>query len=96
MDFIARPNLAWSTTGLSTSGSPCHRRRPGLPSSDQADLTVNDLILAFIRHCEQYYVKSGEATNPIRMIRLTLTVVNRVYRYSAVRDFGSGPEGVPG
>jgi hypothetical protein len=26
-------------------------------------LAVKDLILAYFRHCEQYYVKNGELTN---------------------------------
>src|SRR5262245_15567080 len=33
------------------------------PGSGSAGLTVNELILAYYRHSEQYYVKNGTATN---------------------------------
>ncbi len=55
---------------------------------DRGGLTVNDLILAYFRHCEQYYVKNGEVTNQVRMIRLALKVLRGLYGNSPVQDFG--------
>jgi hypothetical protein len=54
----------------------------------QTDLTVVELILAYRQHSEQYYVKNGEATNQVRMIRLALEVADDLYGHTAVRDFG--------
>jgi integrase len=51
-------------------------------------LTVNELILGYYRHCERYYVKSGQATNQVRMIRLALQVLRQLYGSTLVRDFG--------
>jgi integrase len=55
---------------------------------DRDGLTVNELILAYFRHSEQYYVKNGELTNQIRMIRLALRVVRRLHGTTLVAGFG--------
>ena len=51
-------------------------------------LTVADMILGYYRHCERYYVKNGQATNQVRMIRLALQVLQQLYGSTSVRDFG--------
>jgi integrase len=61
---------------------------PSASKATQTDLAVGELILAYFRHCEQYYVKNGEATNQVCMIRLALKVLNRLYGHTSVRDFG--------
>src|SRR5262245_30697596 len=35
----------------------------GEPSSGPEDLTVNEFLLAYLRHADAYYVKNGEPTS---------------------------------
>lgn len=51
-------------------------------------ITVGELALAYYRHSEQYYVKNGEVTNQVRMIRLALKVANVLYGSVPVGEFG--------
>jgi hypothetical protein len=61
---------------------------PEAAGPDRGGMAVNDLILAYYRHCEQYYVKNGEMTNQVRMIRLALKVLRRLYGSTPIKDFG--------
>jgi integrase len=51
-------------------------------------LTVNEVAVAYFRHCEQYYVKNGEQTNQVLMIRLALQVLHQLYGSILIREFG--------
>src|SRR5438128_616798 len=51
-------------------------------------LTITELCVGYYRHCERYYVKNGQATNQVRMIRLSLEVLRSLYGSSLVKDFG--------
>ncbi len=49
---------------------------------------MTELTVSYVRHCEQYYVKNGEATNQVRMIKLAIAVLRSLYGSTAVKDFG--------
>ena len=51
-------------------------------------LTITELCVRYYRHCEQYYVKNGEVTNQVRMIRLSLKVLRSLYGQTLAKDFG--------
>ena len=51
-------------------------------------LTMTEVCVRYYRHCEQYYVKNGEATNQVRMIRLSLKVLRSLYGSTLAKDFG--------
>jgi hypothetical protein len=53
-----------------------------------SDLTVAELFVAYLRFCEQYYVKNGETTNQVTMIHLALKVAKQLYGHSPCRNFG--------
>jgi integrase len=66
------------------------RRLPsrGAEASAPADLSVNELLLAYLRHVEGYYVRDGQPTTQQRRIRQTLRAVRQLYGHTAARDFG--------
>src|SRR5947209_441581 len=49
------------------------------PSGEPADLTVGELILAYLRHADGDYVKDGEPTIEPNNIRLALRPLRRLY-----------------
>ena len=55
----------------------------GVPS----DLTMNELMLAFVRHAEKYYVKAGQPTSEQETIRHALRFLTP-YGNSIARNFG--------
>lgn len=63
------------------------RRLPaaGEPS---ADLSVAELILAYVKFADGYYVKNGRPTSEPVTIRLALKPLRLLYGHSAARDFG--------
>src|SRR5215831_5695108 len=64
----ARVILEWETSG---------RRLPSksAEASAPADLSINELMLAYLRHAEGYYVKEGERTTQQHRIRQSLRPV---------------------
>jgi hypothetical protein len=56
------------------AGNPQYLLPTAFSHAVQSDLTVAELILAYHRHSEQYYVKNGEVTNQVTLIRLALWV----------------------
>jgi integrase len=61
------------------------RRLP--QTSADKDLTLNQLILAYWRHAESYYVKDGKPTSEQDAIRLSLRFVKRLYGDTPAKDF---------
>ena len=51
-------------------------------------ITVNELLLAFIQHAKQRYVKNGKPTSEIRSYRTALRPVRRLYGREPVTTFG--------
>src|SRR5438128_8450601 len=63
-------------------------RRLPVPTSARSDLTVNELVLAYWRFVETYYVKDGKPTSEQDTIRQALRFVRHLYGSSAAHDFG--------
>ena len=65
------------------AGRPPQLLRPAAPDTS-GDLTVNELILAYVRFADGYYVKDGQPTVEPSSIRL----VRRLYGSTPVASFG--------
>jgi integrase len=66
-----------------------HAGRPGTAASEPVGgLTVNELILAYVRFVDGYYVKDGRATIEPGNIRLVLRIVRRLYGTTHATSFG--------
>src|SRR4051794_2631492 len=53
-----------------------------------ADLTVSELALAYFRHAEGYYVKGGEPTSELNIVKLSLRPLRQLYGHTPAKDFG--------
>jgi integrase len=64
-------------------------RRP-MPADQApgADLTINEMLLAYLDHADAYYVKNGKPTSEPTNIRLALRSLRQVYGHTAAREFG--------
>jgi integrase len=51
-------------------------------------LTISEVILAYWRHVEGYYVKDGQPTSEQDTIRQALRFVRQLYGHSLAKDFG--------
>ncbi len=64
-------------------------RRPAAPAKGLAtDLTINELVLAYVQHAEGYYRKNGEATGEARDIKLSVRPVRELYGDTPAVEFG--------
>jgi integrase len=61
---------------------------PPTPEEPAPALLVSELILAFYRYAETYYVKNGEPTSELRMIRDALRMVKEFYGSTPAEEFG--------
>jgi hypothetical protein len=61
--------------------------RAGAPG-DATALTVNELLLAYLRHAQTYYAKDGRPTSQQDRIRLALRPVWELYGRTDAKDFG--------
>ena len=58
-------------------------------SADPASgLTINELVLAFMRHADTHYVKNGEPTSEIHCLRAATIPLFKIYGFTAVDEFG--------
>src|SRR3954469_2693898 len=78
-DRYARLIAEWRTR------QPLPRFGRGLPSPA---LSVNELILAYFRHAQAYYVKDGRPTSEQDNIRQALRFVRKLYGASPATEFG--------
>jgi integrase len=53
-----------------------------------SDLTVNELILAYLDHADSYYLKNGKPTVEPGNIRLAIRPVRQLYGHIPAREFG--------
>jgi hypothetical protein len=64
-------------------------RRPIVAGPDSgADLTVNEMLLAYLRHADGYYVKNGQPTTEPANIRLAIRPLRQLYGLTPAREFG--------
>ena len=75
----ARLIAEWLTNG---------RRATGQIAQAASDLTVNELALAYVRHVDSYYAKSGRSSSEPRNIRLALRPLCRLYGDTPALEFG--------
>jgi integrase len=68
-------------------GSVTPAPKPG-GRATAADVTVFELIRAYWRHVEKYYVKDGQPTTEVCVVRQALGVVGELYGHTLARDFG--------
>ena len=64
------------------------RRLPAPASGQGVDMTINELILAYLRHADTYYVKNGKPTTEPVNIRLAVRPLRKLYGDTLARDFG--------
>jgi hypothetical protein len=64
------------------------RRLPVPTSGAGSDLTVNELLLAYLRHADGYYVKNGKPTVEPGNIRLAVRPLRQLYGHTPARNFG--------
>jgi integrase len=64
------------------------RRLPAPEATGAPDLTVNELILAYWRFAEGYYVKNGKPTAQLARIKSALRPLKEAYGHTPARDFG--------
>ena len=65
------------------------RRLPPKPADDKAaDLSLNELMVAYGRHVEGYYVKDGRPTSEQTVIKNALRFAKTLDGHTAARDFG--------
>lgn len=57
-------------------------------SVDRACLTVDQLVLKYLDHCDGYYRKSGEATREIVNVRIAVRHLVRLHGRTLARQFG--------
>jgi integrase len=62
-------------------------RRLVQPKQAEASLTINQVMLAYWRHAESYYVKDGKPTSEQHAIRLALRPVKQLYGDMPAKDF---------
>ncbi len=58
------------------------------PAPSKSDLCVSELILAYWCHVEAYYVKDGQPTTEVGVIRQAIKVVRELYGHTQAKDFG--------
>jgi integrase len=64
------------------------RARP--PAAAVADLTINELILAYYTHCEEYYRSpDGEPTSEVGNVRRALRLLRALYGHTPAAGFDS-------
>ena len=64
------------------------RRLPAAPDGGPADLSVNELLLAYIRWANGYYRKNGEPTGEADNIRYAVRPLRLLYGHTLAKEFG--------
>jgi integrase len=73
----ARVLAEWEAAGRCLAQTPAAK-----------DLTCNELMLAYWRHAEGYYVKNGKPTSQLARIKLAFKLLKRLYGHTQARHFG--------
>jgi integrase len=61
---------------------------PFAVTDEDNPLVINELVLAYLKHCETYYVKEGKVTAEYSCIKSALKPVTEIYGDTPVDDFG--------
>jgi integrase len=64
------------------------RTLPVAAAGAGSDLTINELLLAYLKFAETYYVKNGKPTKEPVNIGLALRPLRKLYGHTLARDFG--------
>src|SRR5262249_7048274 len=65
------------------------RRLAATASESGADLTINEMLLPYLRHDDSYYRKpDGRPTSESECIRLALRPLRKLYGHTFAKDFG--------
>lgn len=73
---------------LSSGRADAPRNPRAAQAPPEAGPTVGEVILAYSRHAESYYVKHGKPTREVGHIRLALRVVRKLYGKIPAAEFG--------
>ena len=65
---------------------PLKSEVPGKPSGNS--LTINELVLAFMRHADQHYRKNGEVTSEIHCVQMATRSLVKLYGFTTADEFG--------
>ncbi len=66
-----------------------HPHSVAAPPDRAADPTVNEVLLAFLRHADGYYVHpDGTPTSEVKYVRESVRVARRLYGHTPAREFG--------
>ena len=83
-EAYARLLADWNCRHATSSGNPgAAADRPAGP-----ELTVNELLLAYLRFAEDYYVSDGQPTKELTCMREAIRPVRQLYGLTAARSFG--------
>jgi integrase len=64
-------------------------RRPMVAdAASGADLSMNEMVLAYLQHVDAYYIKNGKSTSEPVNIRLALRPLRQLYGHTLAREFG--------
>lgn len=64
------------------------RRLPSAPGAGPSDLSVAELLVQYIEHCDVYYRRDGEPTGEADNIRYAVRPLDRLYGHTMARHFG--------
>lgn len=64
------------------------RRLSPVQSAGGSDSTINELLLAYLRYADGYYVKAGKPTKEAANIRLAVRPLRQLYGHTVAQEFG--------
>jgi integrase len=64
------------------------RRLPARLSPSAGDLTINEMLVAYLAWADGYYVKGGQPTSEPTAIRGAIKPLRQLYAHTLARDFG--------
>lgn len=64
------------------------RRSLAVDGAAGSDLTINEILLAYLEHADRYYVKNGRPTSEPGNIRLAIRPLRQLYGEAAAQELG--------
>ncbi len=59
-----------------------------LPSQEDSDITINELLAGYLNFAKSYYIKNGMPTGELTKIKSIMRIVKSMYASTSVSDFG--------